>query len=75
MAVSTVCSKCGGNMVKGQLKYWFKRSIKQPVTPGMVERNVLNDLVDLGSTQAQNVHWEEKTGEKKGFIFNREEKK
>ena len=73
MAVSTVCPKCGGNMVEGKLKYWFKRTIKQPITPGMVERNVLNDLVDLGSTTAHNVHWEEKTGEKKGFIFKREE--
>jgi hypothetical protein len=62
-------------MVHGNLKYWFKRAVKQGMGMGMGERTILNDLADISSTDALDVHWEEKTGEKKGFIFKREELK
>ena len=73
MAVTTVCPKCGGDMVPGNMKYWFKRAVNQGLGGVMGDRNILNDLTDISSTESIDVFWEEKTGEKKGFIFKRDE--
>ena len=62
-------------MVPGDMKYWFKRSMNQGLAGVMGDRSILNDLTDISSIDSMEVFWEEKTGERKGLIFKREEVK
>ena len=67
-----VCPKCGGRMVKGELKTRMERlgtSAMSPFAPGMS----MSGLPAMLEDSVGDLSWEEKTGEKKGFIFKREE--
>lgn len=69
-----VCPKCGGNMVEGGLSIPLEK-MNVPtlgnMTPGFMHQG-LPSGIETFTTMPM---WEEKTGEKKGFIFKRDEVK
>lgn len=67
-----VCPKCGGKMVKGELKTSFERLGTSSMSPYMSGMPT-GGLPSMVEEVASGPYWEERTGEKKGFIFKREE--
>ncbi len=69
-----VCSKCGGRMVLGEVKYWVKSGGQSqgPMNP-FAEQMPMMDLTSIAETETRTFVWEEKTGEKKGWLFKRDE--
>ena len=68
------CEKCGGMMVEGRLVFPSERMSSQtinPMTPSFGMTGFPNVVEDIVSEP----RWEEKTGEKVGFIFKRDEVK
>jgi len=72
--VPMVCPKCGGKMVQGNLTIPMERMSTRTMdqlNPGF-SRGGLPPMMEDYSTEP---HWKEKTGEKTGFIFKRDEVK
>jgi DNA-directed RNA polymerase subunit RPC12/RpoP len=70
--VEHVCPKCGGKMVVGRMKISVDRLTSQAVSPfnmGLPTTGMPNISGEVG----EGPFWEEKTGEKKGFIFKSDE--
>ncbi len=74
MIEESVCPKCGGKMVLGQVKYWVRSGGQGQMSPFM-EQMPLQDLTSMAETETRTFVWEEKTGEKKGWLFKRDEVK
>ncbi len=69
-----VCPKCGGSMVQGGISVPIEKMNVPPMgpmTPGFMHQG-LPPGIETFTTAPM---WEEKTGEKKGFIFKRDEVK
>ena len=69
-----ICEKCGGTMVEGRLVFPSERLSSQtinPMTPSFGMMGLPAVVEDIVSEP----HWEEKTGEKIGFIFKKDEVK
>lgn len=69
--IPRICPKCGGNMVEGRIIVPVERSKSQsmsPMSPGFMMDipTVIEDVTSIP-------YWEEKTGEKTGLIFKRDE--
>ena len=72
--VQKVCPKCGGGMVEGKIRVPLERMSSQAInqlTPGF-SMGGLPQVVEDFYTEPR---WEEKTGEKTGLIFKRDEVK
>lgn len=72
--VEPVCPKCGGRMVRGEVKTSGERMSTQSMSPfstGLPTGGLTNVVENVEGRS----YWEEKTGEKAGFIFKREGKK
>jgi predicted nucleic-acid-binding Zn-ribbon protein len=69
--VGPICPKCGGRMVPGEIKISGER-LSQSMSPfsGGLPTQGLPNIVETIESRS---YWEEKTGEKTGFIFKREE--
>jgi hypothetical protein len=71
-----ICSKCGGKMVQGRIKIRMPMSsMGVQIMPQMgtgFEMRGLNRGIEETTTFPK---WEERTGQKKGIIFKREEVK
>ena len=72
MIEESVCPKCGGRMVLGEVKYWMKSASQGQMSP-FVQQMPLRDMTSMAETEARTFFWEEKTGEKKGWLFKRDE--
>ncbi|MBC8498076.1 hypothetical protein ISS40_04050 [Candidatus Bathyarchaeota archaeon] len=72
MIEESVCPKCGGRMVLGEVKYWLK-SVSQGQMSPFVQQMPIQDLTSMAETETRAFFWEEKTGEKKGWLFKRDE--
>jgi len=70
---NVVCPKCGGRMVRGEVKYLMERSSGQPMVP--FADFSFRGLSNLSETVTSSFFWEEKTGEKTGLIFKKDETK
>ena len=68
------CPKCGGDMVEGKVSIPLEKMnvpAMGPMTPGFMNQGLPPGIETF--TTAPN--WEEKTGERTGFIFKRDEVK
>ncbi len=72
MIEESVCQKCGGRMVLGEVKYWIKTSSQGQMSP-FVQHMPIQDLTSMAETETRTFFWEEKTGERKGWLFKRDE--
>ncbi len=67
-----ICPKCGGAMIGGRLVIPMERTNTQmmnQLTPGFG----MGGLPTMAQEVTSEPRWEEKTGEKTGFIFKRDE--
>lgn len=74
MSSEPVCPKCGGNMVRGSIRYVMESTGGQsmgPFSSGFPMNNVPMAVNEV----PRNAFWEEKTGKKTGLIFKTEETK
>ena len=67
-----VCPKCGGRMRGGALNIPVERSTARPVSPFM-PGTFMGGISPVAEVTAERLYWEERTGEKKGVIFKRDE--
>ena len=72
MTEESVCPKCGGRMVLGEVKYWMKSASQGQMSP-FVQQMPFGDMTSMPETETRTFFWEEKTGEKKGWLFKRDE--
>ena len=74
MIEESVCPKCGGRMVLGEVKYWVRSGGggQGPMNP-FAEQMPMVDLSSVGETETRTFVWEEKTGERTGWLFKRDE--
>ena len=69
-----ICQKCGGDMVEGEFSIPLEKMnvpAMRQMTPGFMYQGLPSGIETYTTTP----HWEEKTGEKTGFIFKRNEVK
>jgi hypothetical protein len=72
--IECVCSKCGGKMVDGRLKIFVERLTSQSISPFNMSMPTTG-IPNMSGGVVEGPFWEEKTGEKKGFIFKTDEVK
>lgn len=71
-----VCPKCGGEMVDGKVNYEVTQTSGQQSMSMMPFSGIgMPQVGGMTETYVESAFWEEKTGEKKGIIFKREETK
>ena len=73
-ATSKVCPKCGGEMVRGGISVPIEKMnvpAMGDMTPGFMHQGLPRGIETFTTAPV----WEEKTGEKTGFIFKRDEVK
>ncbi len=73
-SVDKVCPKCGGKMMKGEVKFSAEQlstRAPSPFSTGIP----MGGLPSVMETVESRPYWEERTGEKTGFIFKRDEKR
>jgi hypothetical protein len=72
MNEESICPKCGGGMVLGEVKYRVNTVSQSQVNP-FVQQMPIGDLTSMAETEMRTFFWEEKTGERKGWLFKRDE--
>ncbi|HUS77465.1 MAG TPA: PF20097 family protein [Patescibacteria group bacterium] len=73
MTEESVCPKCGGKMVNGHVMYLMRRASQGSMFPMGNPTPGLEGLTDMAVDEMKRFIWHEKTGERKGFIFKRDE--
>lgn len=69
-----VCPRCGGKMVRGEVRFSGERIGSQQMSPfsaGMP----MGGLPNVVDSVEGRPYWEERTGERTGFIFKRQGKR
>jgi len=68
------CPRCGGKMVRGKLYTPVGQSQSPPMSP-FLQGGYMTGIPTMGAEAERRLRWEEGTGERKGFLFKREEKR
>jgi predicted nucleic-acid-binding Zn-ribbon protein len=68
------CPKCRGVMRRGEIQIPIERLRSQPISP-YTSGMFFGGMPTLEEETVGRPYWEERTGEKKGVIFKREEAK
>jgi len=71
-SVKPVCPKCGGSMIGGTLQVPVERMSAQPMRPFMPDA-FMGGIGSVEELTGGRIRWEERTGEKTGLIFKRDE--
>jgi len=71
--VEPSCPKCGGKMRAGEVRISVLQSNPQGMMPFMQQGYLGSVIPPLSDEVPEKLYWEERTGEKKGTFFKRDE--